>query len=650
MQVSFPRVTLLCALLAACATPEAFREGVRVSDRLYPGAVTEAEGAVVTRLVDDLTGQPLAGAEVFLVEEHNAPIAGEFWFTSRFVSDSEGFVHLEGPPGGNSLGGWIVVRHPSCGVATRYHSELVCRLGRGFDVPVRITDWLGQPQPGARIGFCGGCGHTPDLVNATADQNGIAILRGIDPKNNGGTDLYVQHPGLEFFYDDVQWWPGQPPMEVRCSPAPPLTGRLIDHGGQPVAGACVCGGDKHRGPWARTAADGSFAILGAEPPTYPYLVVLPGGRKVDFEASRSWPVTLRLPDLADAGAHEGTVEDEPPPPPTLETREVRVMVEGAPAKLHLGRFAPRLDGSEVQEGEPMRVPAHGPFVLVAWDGADEHAPGRRYVFADGAAVPDPMVVKWIAAPRVTGRLVGPDGRAVAARVRFRNDEQGHENAWRNCDGGMFTLDAPRSGRQLVEIAPADPSLRARLVPVTVPEPVAPATLDLGELRLQNGAQLRVLDAAGSQLRGATAAFGRAGWQHGRESGYVREWGDHWRQWPLDEDGAFCGPDLRTGDSLLVERDGHVPFRTVLQGDGPWTLTAPAGQLDLAVVDAGGSPLGATLVVADEDVEVKAGNAHLRGLPPGPTRIWVSAPGHRSAVVDAMITSAPKSVQVVLPRR
>jgi len=224
-------------------------------------------------------------------------------------------------------------------------------------------------------------------------------------------------------------------------------------------------------------------------------------------------------------------------------------------------------------------------------------------------------------------------------VRLYTAQGGDEEAWRDCNG-TFLLDATTSGWQLVEIAPADPSLRLRLVPLVLPELLEPATLDLGELQLQTGAQLRLVDAAGTPLRAATAAFGRAGWQYARE----------WREWPLDEGGAWCGPDLRAGDGLLVQREGCVPLRSVLQGDGPWIITAPAGQLDLAIADDAGSPLAATLVVADEDVEAAGGSAHLRGLPAGPTRIWVSAVGHRSAVVDAVVTSAPQAVQVILPPR
>ncbi|MBM3962365.1 MAG: hypothetical protein FJ306_10750, partial [Planctomycetes bacterium] len=65
--------------IPACAT----HEGVQITDRLFPGAVAGDGGPFLTRLVDNFTGEAVAGAEVFLVGESVHPIAGEFWFTHR---------------------------------------------------------------------------------------------------------------------------------------------------------------------------------------------------------------------------------------------------------------------------------------------------------------------------------------------------------------------------------------------------------------------------------------------------------------------------------------------------------------------------------------------------------------------------------------
>jgi hypothetical protein len=99
----------------------------------------------------------------------------------------------------------------------------------------------------------------------------------------------------------------------------------------------------------------------------------------------------------------------------------------------------------------------------------------------------------------------------------------------------------------------------------------------------------------------------------------------------------------------VEVPDAVPHRTVLTGDGPWTIRHPAGRLDLTVVDADGRPLGATLLFADHSEESN-GSFALRGLPTGSLRLFVSAPGHKTAIVDTVVTEEPGEIRLVLPAR
>lgn len=652
MNVSHPRtisapfrrtLPVLCAVLAAsaCTGPEPFREGVRISDRLFPGAETSADRVFLTRLVDDLSGAPIVGAEVFLVDESKTPIAGEFWYSARGASDAEGFVRIGLPPGARSAG-WQVVRHPSCGVATRTDPEAIWRLGRGFDLPVRILDWLGRPAAFARIGFCGGCGHTPDLVNATADENGLAVLRGIDPKNDIA-DLYVQHPGLHYFYESVDWLPGAPPMVVQCRYAPAMSGKVVDHRGAPVAGAFVCGGAQHRGPWARTAADGSFVVLGAEPPTYPHHVVTPAGRDVYFDTSTAWPVTLRLPDPAEQ-EHEGVVVGQPPAAQPVAVREVRVEVVGAPGGVEFGTFIPeRYDGALAAHGRVL-VPERGSFVLDVWPAGAKRAGAQSFPFTDGALVQEPLVVQWTPDVRVVGRIVDPSGRPRSARVGLGYRSSGVPrrggSEWIDCPEGAVQLALP-SGRWLLEVEDREGTLRSRFLWLTVPESGPAASVDLGLVPLPAAGQLRFVTADGAPLRGALAAFARPGWQTAGEA----------REWRLDDNGAFSGPDLLAGDAVAVQLDdSSTPCRTVLSGSGPWTIQVPAGQLSVQIVDANGNGLDGAIVFADQFCAAPGGAANLRGLPHGPMRLFVSAPGHRSAIVDAIVTDVPQTVRVELPRR
>jgi hypothetical protein len=646
--------SVLVIALSSCAASARCQDRLTISDALFPGAVEPGRGVLISRLVDDLTGEPVAGAEVFLINEHKTPIAGEFWFLGRFLSDAEGFARLDLPPGDRGTGQlWWAVRHPRHGTTMLQGREGISRLGRGFDVPVRVTDWLGRPAAGARVGFCGGCGHTPDLVNATADEQGIAVLAGIEP-HSGIADLYVQHPGLHFFCLRVQWLPGSESMEVRCDYAPPMSGKVIDHRGVPVAGAFVCGGGKHRGPWARTGADGSFVVLGAEPPAYPYQVVTTAGRDIYFDSSRAWPVTLRLPDLADASASEGRVEDEPAVPEPMAPRQVRVIVEGAPGEVELSVSGPDFDRAESDDSgaddkpapDRVRVPTRGPFVLSASLAGVKHAKARTYSFADGSAA-DPIIVRWQPDVRVVGRAVDAAGQPVAVNARILRRWSGdglwpeHEATPQRCADGAFDLAWAEGGRVLLELVPLDAALRPRLAWVDVPALGAAEKVAVGNVVVGDTARLRVVDARGAPLPHANVGFLRAGWQQA---------GQH-RVWPLGNDGSWRGPDLRAGDAVVAQRDeASLPYRTTLQGDGPWTISLPDGQCDLTIVDDAGQPLAATIVAGDHEIEAGHGTAALRGLPHGALRAYVSAPGRRSAILDLQVTATPKAVRVALPKR
>ncbi|MFN7671795.1 MAG: hypothetical protein ACK5S5_15230, partial [Planctomycetota bacterium] len=113
-----PFAFVAAALLATAVTSAGAKaQQIKIAEQLYPGAVEGDRGPLLKRLVDDLTGEPLAGAEVFLIAESNTPIGGEFWWTHRGTSDADGFVRIDRPNGDRD---WhiLAVRHPRCGTAT----------------------------------------------------------------------------------------------------------------------------------------------------------------------------------------------------------------------------------------------------------------------------------------------------------------------------------------------------------------------------------------------------------------------------------------------------------------------------------------------------------------------------------------------------
>lgn len=638
MVVSSTHVTLslAAALSLAGAVPA---QQVTLADQLYPGAVAGDRGPLLARLVDDLTGEPLAAAEVFLIAESKTPLAGEFWWTHRGTSDADGFVRIDRPKGNRD---WhiTVVKHPRTGLAVvRITNGRVARIGRGQDVPLRIVDWLGRPAGGAKVGFCGYCGHTPDIVNATADAAGLAVLRGIDA-HQGIADLYVQHPDLHIYYGPVDWRPGDPPALVQCAHGPTQRGRVVDHRGEPVAGAMVCGGGLHRGPWAKTGADGSFTILGAEPDDTPHKVVLPNGREITFEAPIGVEVVLQLPDLADPNAYDGTCSpsrETAPPLPVPAVQHRRVVVQGAPAgPVLLSAWFPGCTEDSTQEVEgDVLVPVRGPFVVRVHADEGGARAEREFPFPDGATGDGPLRVQWLPAPRVRGVLVDRDGKPIAGRVCFEEDVL--------CDvgpDGRFERSVADAGWCILGVRAAE-SEAWRQYHVRVGGPGS-GDVDLGPLPVVGPARLVVVDGSGVAPTGAKVGFVRAGWFEAGEP----DW------WPLQPDGGWHGAELREGDAIVVERDGCVTFRTVLAGAGPWRIELPDALAVLEVVDDQGQALEATVVVGDHwhEQAPERGRVSLRGLRPGRQRVFVGAPGRRSAIVDIEFGATNQPVRVVLPAR
>ncbi len=614
----------LPAVLLALGASAAAQDVVRSTTELYPGDWSIERGAerwYCYRVVDDASGQPIADAELYLVPERKAPIAGVFWSTRQARSDAEGFVRVRvddlDPPCNIQ-----VLRAPGRAVSSRCSAgDPIWRVPVAQDVPVLVRDWRGQPVAGAVIGLCGSCGHGPDLVNATSGADGIAILRGIDPHNDIA-DLYCQARGLELGYQSLEWRPGDAPFELVCEYSTPLTGTLLDGAGHPIAGAFVGVPDVHRGPWTETRADGSFEVLGA--PEGSSMMARVGEREIHFPEPAAYPAVLRVPDAGASEPHEGSV-DQPAPEsaPEIATTRIAVRVENGDRDVAVWASSPGIGATRAVDGG-VDVPSSGPFVL--------QVGARRIAFAGVAELPEqPIVLADYAPTIVRGEAVDPVGRPVHVRASLRTGEDEREPA-SDAPAGAFELALRRTGTVLLELAPERADLRPRLLYVALPARGDAVRVDLGRIVVGEGPRLRVLDSHGAPLAGSVARFGRPGF-----------FGvDDEPRFPLDERGGWTGPDLRAGDwididALLLD-DEHrisVPFRTVLAGEGPWVITPPTGALHLEVRGLGTSDARAYALVADQVFEI-APTSDWVGLQPGPLRLWISAPGRRTAIVTTTI--------------
>lgn len=628
MNRALPAVLFALASLA-CAQNEVLRSTTDV----YPGEWTIARGEerwLCYRVVDDASGAPIADAELFLVPEKKAPLAGVFWSTRRAVSDADGFVRVRVD---DIEGQWDiqVLRAPGRAVSSRSspRGEPIWRVAAAQDVPVLVRDWRGNPVAGARIGFCGSCGHGPDLVNATSGADGIAILRGIDPHNDIA-DLYCQARGLELGYMSVEWRPGDAPYELVCEYSTPLTGKLLDSAGDPIAGAFVGVPDVHRGPWAETRADGTFEVLGA--PEGSWLMARVGEREIWFSGSASQPAVLRAPAADAADPHAGLVDD-PAPESAEEIATTSIEVRSAEPDQEIWAVGPRVGWTNAANGR-IEVPSSGPFVLRVGD--------RRVAFGDvNELPPQPIVLADHTPTIVRGDVVDADGKPVAVRATLRLGSDQREPAT-EAPTGAFELPVRAKGTVLLELAPEREDLRTRSFYVALPARGDAVRVDVGRITLVAEPRLRVLDAHGAPLAGCVVRFGRPGFFEVRGE----------PRFALDERGGWTGPDPRAGDWIEVdtvilddEQRITLPFRTVLAGDGPWTITPPTGALKLEVRGLAESEGGAHALIADQVHEIRATSDWV-GLAPGPLRMWITAPGRRTAIVDTVIPTKGAKVLAV----
>ena len=77
--------------------------------------------------------------------------------------------------------------------------------------------------------------------------------------------------------------------------------------------------------------------------------------------------------------------------------------------------------------------------------------------------------------------------------------------------------------------------------------------------------------------------------------------------------------------------------------------ASKGALDLGLRGLESEDARATVVIGDQILEIPA-RAEILGLPPGPARLFVTAPGRRTAIVDTTIpATGKKTLDVELER-
>jgi RNA polymerase sigma-70 factor (ECF subfamily) len=448
----------------------------------------DAESFIASGVVRGPDGAPVSTASVSAVPDAgprpdeqpwtNTDSAGRFELRGQAI---EGTWTVEAcpPPGDRFPNRWVKVP----GVATG-RTDVVIELGGGARINGRVLTSSGSPA-GALDVRANGVGRKSASGSARTLDDGSFVLTGLDADETYEIcaaawserrddawvsvchDLPTSVAGVKAGAEDVV---------IRLDAGDVVTGTLLGEDGRPVAGAWLtvspprgqqetrerpgyfpCGG--------RTDEAGKFAVgglghgrvrifrvelasIGAEPVFTP----LAGGEDV---ASDAKDLTLRIPVLSTI---EGRVVDEDGNALANATVEATF---GTPGVVGSARSA--ADGSFKLD----RLDASRPYVLRATKAGaclpaatDDVAPGAKDV-----------VVRVKRGLRATGRVVGPDGKALRPAVlRFKpdgggaafsivTDAESRFDVWGLVEGG-YTVEAVVAQTQGGKIVRGTATIRA----------------------------------------------------------------------------------------------------------------------------------------------------------------------------------------------
>jgi hypothetical protein len=633
----------------------------------------------MTRVLDAATFEPVTDARMYVDYEvsHTVP---RFADPIRVAhADEYGWIRLRVDPGD---GNWFYVDAPGYGPKAELGGTGdTTYLRKEIDVPVEVKDPLGRPIPHAAVAYYHGCGHTPDTRRIRTDARGRGSIPAIDPWEGIFWPVGAGTEARDWWARN--WEPWLTPCVMVGPPGVVVEGVVLGDDVEPLAGAYVGDTAWNHGPWTRTDERGRFRLVGVEPFDWVSVdrtddeydrskgfVAPPSGRSVVYRAAgpgARFATTVRVEE-SEGGTESDFVE------------EVLVYAvrdgDGFTAKvdIEIGNRAvlqlPRGEYDLVADGRlgtygtvrtRLRVPAPAPVVMRVPRNPKRPVDATRLrkeddVFLVSAlfecevteearkgAIPVPedvetvlqvrrwertavRIVRWPESgtpvrlegpPPATLRLrvVGPDGKRAAVTLR-------HDELEVVAIDGVCVWPSYGMGCDEIEIVPRSPELGARELHVSYPfGGETGADEDLGEIRLRRKGQppLRVLLPDGTPAAGATVE---------------RIVHSDRRPFDLDERGGGDGDgwgEPREGDAIEVQARGLLPYRTVLDGAGPWTVRIPrGGSVVLSVSDGNGSPVKSFDVFVDgEWLDGRDGRFEVAGLSPGRHRVLVAAAGMRA---------------------
>lgn len=263
----------LLVLLATAPLGDAARAEEDAEEVAGPFPWTETEGTFfLRRIVDGITGKPIAGATVKLLTEVPHPQPGFGTPSAVATTGPDGWARIRrdqlDPKRTATYGepSWAYVEARGFGpdaVMNEFVKDDDWRLRAASELRVTLHDPVDRPVAGALVGWLLGCGHTPDVRQATTDAHGVARVLDVQASGFGQT-WFVKDGFISRYLDPERWLPWERERIAHVEASPVIEGIVLRHDGTPAAGVAVGRSDSHRGPWTRTDACGKFRLVGIQ--------------------------------------------------------------------------------------------------------------------------------------------------------------------------------------------------------------------------------------------------------------------------------------------------------------------------------------------------------------------------------------------------
>lgn len=507
------------------------RVGLEVPDRNLGRFVLE-RGAALSVRVADPGGQPLEGAEVWVVPRDPRDWNDYYREGPAAVTGPDGELELPDLPSGRSVSldvcrsGYL----PASLVVREVAGEPVeVVLKPAARISGRVVDPAGAPQEGARLvaWLSGESPERPESLRpclrgagfASADAEGRFTLEPLPP---GWWNVRASAAGwlpAEMERRQVRGGEHLEGVEIVLGQGAAVTGRVLSPDGAPMAGAQVQVLGERSGPAAVSGADGVYLLEG----------VAAGERTVEA-THPEYEFASRTLEVVATGENRLDLKLE-----RDRRREIRgrVLGQGGAPVAGARVLGPSSSGRSAAEGSFKLLERDGRHEV--WAQAEGYAPAQTAVTLEGGPVGD-VEIRLSGGGSLRGRLLGLDREDLAAATvetalppllqrRSAVDPQG---GWRmsGLPPGTWEVTARSGGRSVTE-----------RVELAQDQEEAVLDLDFPPVFEVSG---RVLDPDGRPAADATVRLftrGSGGWGYTRPDGSFR----------IEvEEGAYRGFALKEG--------------------------------------------------------------------------------------------------------